>query len=59
VGAVDGAVLLEPPAGSPARAEGALLRIDMPPADPAAAGAVLTRTDWATAAVTVQLGPQR
>jgi hypothetical protein len=59
VGAVDGAVLLEPPAGSPARAGGALLRIDMPPADPAAAGAVLTRSDWATAAVTVQLGPQR
>jgi hypothetical protein len=59
VRAVEGASLVEPPAGGPARADGALLRIDMPPADPAAAGAVLRRADWAKAAVTVQLGPQR
>jgi hypothetical protein len=54
---IDGARVLEdlgarPPAVSPIR----LVVIDMPPADPAAAGAVLRRTDWATVTVTVHLG---
>ena len=53
---VEGATLLAPPpAGAAPRPDGDLLRIDMPPADPAAAGAVLKRTDWATATVRVTL----
>jgi hypothetical protein len=56
---VQGATLLAPPAGTAARAEGDLLRIDMPPADAAAAGAVLKRSDWAAATVTVRLGPRQ
>jgi hypothetical protein len=55
VGAVAGASRID----EPTRPEGTLLRIDMPPADPAAASAVLTRTDWAKAEVTVQVGPLR
>ena len=52
---VQGATLLAPPAGTAARPEGDLLRIDMPPADPAPAGAVLRRSDWAAVTVTVTL----
>jgi hypothetical protein len=59
VQAVEGATLVAPTAGAPARPEGALLRIDMPPADPAASGAVLKRSDWAAVTVTVQLGPRQ
>jgi hypothetical protein len=59
VGTVAGASRVDPPAGEPAHPEGTLLRIDMPPVDPAAASAVLTRTDWAKAEVTVRLGLQR
>jgi hypothetical protein len=59
VRSVQGAALLAPPAGATARPEGDLLRIDMPPADPAAAGAVLKRSDWSTATVTVQFGARR
>jgi hypothetical protein len=57
---VEGATLLvSPPSGAGQRTEGHLLRIDMPPADPAAAGAVLKRTDWAMATVTVQLAARQ
>jgi len=56
---VQGATLLAPPAGSAARSDAHLLRIVMPPADPASAGAVLKRSDWAAATVTVQVGPRR
>jgi hypothetical protein len=56
---VQGAALVEPPAGAAARSEGALLRIDMPPADASASGAVLKRTDWATTTVTVRLAERR
>jgi glycogen debranching enzyme len=54
---IDGARVLEnlgarPPAVSPIR----LVAIDMPPADPAASGAVLKRSDWAMMTVTVHLG---
>ena len=56
---VQGAALVAPPAGAAARLEGALLRIDMPPADASASGAVLKRTDWATTTVTVRLAEQR
>jgi len=52
---VQGAVVLPPAAGAAGTPEGQLLRIDMPPADPASAGAVLRRTDWATATVRVTL----
>jgi hypothetical protein len=52
---VQGATLLAPAPGPAARPEGDLLRIDMPPADPAAAGAVLRRSDWATVTVRVTL----
>jgi glycogen debranching enzyme len=53
---VQGATLVAPPAGAAARPGGDLLHIDMPPADPAAAGAVLRRSDWAAVTVTVRLG---
>jgi glycogen debranching enzyme len=54
---IDGARVVQnlgarPPAVSPIR----LVAIDMPPADPAASGAVHKRSDWATATVTVHLG---
>jgi hypothetical protein len=42
-------------AGPEESAEGTLLRIDMPPADPATSGAVLKRSDWATVTVRVTL----
>jgi hypothetical protein len=53
--AVEGASLVEPPSGEAARVEGALLRIDMPPADPKASAAVLTRSDWAAVTVRAQV----
>jgi hypothetical protein len=56
---LEGATLVTPPAGASGRPEGQLLRIDMPPADPAASGAVLKRSDWAAATVTVRLGESR
>ena len=40
-------------------AEGDLLRIDMPPADPATSSAVLTRSDWAMVTVTVRFAERR
>jgi hypothetical protein len=49
---VDGAALLSP-AGAAGGPDGHLLRLDMPPADPSAAGAVLKRTDWAMATIRV------
>jgi hypothetical protein len=53
---VEGATLLAPPpAGAAPRPDGDLLRIDMPPAGPAAAGTVLKRSEWATATVRVTL----
>jgi glycogen debranching enzyme len=52
---VQGATRVAPAPGTPPASEGEWLRIDMPPADPSAAGAVLKRTDWATATVTVEL----
>jgi hypothetical protein len=52
---VQGATLLATPAGAAARPEGDLLRIDMPPADAAATGAVLRRSDWAAVTVRVTL----
>jgi len=52
---VDGAKVLSP-AEATGKADGYVLQIDMPPADPAAAGAVLKRSDWATVTVTVHLG---
>jgi hypothetical protein len=52
---VQGATLLTPTAGPAARPEGDLLRIDMPPADAAAAGAILKRSEWARVTVTVTL----
>jgi len=58
VRAVEGATLLAPGAGG--SGGGRVLRIDMPPADAAASGPVLERTDWAPATVTVTLqGPAR
>ena len=59
VSSVQGAVLLPPAEGPAAKPEGQVLRVDMPPADPEAAGAVLKRSDWAAATVTVQLGARR
>jgi hypothetical protein len=56
---VDGGTLVESGPGAAPRADGVLLRVDMPPADPAAAGAVLKRSDWATGRVTVTVGPSR
>jgi hypothetical protein len=56
---VRGATLVEPVPGAAPRADGVLLRIDMPPADPAAAGAVLKRSDWAAVTVTVTVGAAR
>lgn len=54
---VDGARLLDPPGQPPGAASPTrMLVVDMPPADPKAAGAVLKRTDWATQVITVQLG---
>jgi len=52
---VDGAKMLSP-ADAAEKADGYVLQIDMPPADPDAAGAVLKRSDWATVTVTVHLG---
>jgi hypothetical protein len=59
VASVQGATRIPPATGTAAMAKGELLRIDMPPADPEAAGAVLKRTDWAKATVTVQLAERR
>jgi hypothetical protein len=56
---VHGATLLAPPAGVASRPEGDLLRIDVPPADPAAFGGVLRRSDWAAVTVTLRLGERR
>jgi len=56
---VQGATLLAPPAGTAARSEGHLLGIVMPAADPAAAGAVLKRSDWAAATIVIRLGDRR
>jgi hypothetical protein len=52
---VDGAKVLSP-AEATGKADGYVLQVDMPPADPAAAGPVLKRTDWAAVTVTVHLG---
>jgi glycogen debranching enzyme len=56
---VEGASIADSPAGDVTRDAVTLLRIDMPPADAKAAGAVLTRGDWAKATVTVRLGARR
>jgi len=53
--AVEGGRLVPAAAGSADSPGGQVLRIDMPPADPSAAGAVLKRTDWATTTVKVTL----
>jgi hypothetical protein len=58
VAAVDGATLL-PLEAYAGQTDGRLLRIDMPPVDAAASGAVLRRSDWAAATVTVRLGERR
>jgi len=54
VTSVEGATLLSP-AGADGGPDGHLLRLDMPPADTAATGAVLKRADWAGATVRVRL----
>jgi Glycosyl hydrolase family 65, C-terminal domain len=56
---VQGATRVAASAGGPGRPEAEVLRIEMPPADPAASGAVLKRSDWATATVIVQLGSRQ
>ncbi len=55
---VQGASVLTPAAAA-AKSDGTLLRIDMPPADPTASGAVLKRSDWAMATVTAQLAERQ
>jgi glycogen debranching enzyme len=55
VASVQGATRIATAPGTAARPGGEWLRIDMPPADAGATGAVLKRTDWATATVTVTL----
>ena len=57
VASIQGATMVAPAAGEPG--EGGEFRVDMPPADPSASAAVLTRSDWATATVTVRLGGRR
>jgi len=52
---VDGATRVDRVATAAGLPDGDILRIDMPPADPALAGAVLKRTDWAMATVKVTL----
>jgi hypothetical protein len=52
---VQGATRIGPRDSATGGAGGDLLRIDMPPADPATSGAVLKRSDWATVTVRVTL----
>jgi hypothetical protein len=52
---VQGATRVPQEGTAPGGAGGEVLRIDMPPADPSAAGAVLKRTDWAAMTVQVTL----
>ena len=59
VASVEGATRIPPPTGSATQREGEVLQIDMPPADPSAAGAVLKRADWAAVTVTVRLADRR
>ncbi|MFO7694370.1 MAG: GH116 family glycosyl hydrolase [Vicinamibacterales bacterium] len=56
---VEGAARMAPAASAAGGPEGEILRIDMPPADPASAGAVLRRTDWARVTVTVRYAERR
>ena len=56
---VEGATRIGPRDSATGGAGGDLLRIDMPPADPAASGAILKRTDWAMVTVTVQVAARR
>ena len=55
IASVQGATRVGSSGSAAGGAEGDLLRIDMPPADPATSGAVLKRTDWAMVTVTVAL----
>jgi hypothetical protein len=52
---VEGATRMAPAAAADGGPEGEILRIDMPPADAASAGAVLKRSDWAKVTVRVTL----
>jgi len=56
---IEGATRMAPSAAAASGAEGEILRIDMPPADAASAGAVLKRSDWAKVTVTVRLGSRQ
>jgi hypothetical protein len=56
---VQGATLVTPASTATSRPAEHLLRIDMPPADAAASGPVLKRSDWAAVTVAVRLGQQQ
>jgi hypothetical protein len=56
---VQGATLVAPASTATSRPAEHLLRIDMPPADAAASGPVLKRSDWAAVTVAVRLGEQQ
>ncbi|HSP89433.1 MAG TPA: glycosyl hydrolase family 65 protein, partial [Vicinamibacterales bacterium] len=55
---IEGATRVTPAAAAGGGPDGEILRIDMPPADPASEGAVLKRSDWAKVTVRVRVGSQ-